>query len=706
MQALASAPFNVAVLANLAQCFLRLDQLDDCIEFCSRALYIDANHVKALSRRATAWHKQKKWKQAAADMRKALALDAENANVLEQHSIIVGDYEDAVTDSELDLVLVAKDQQQQRRNGGDNSTGSPLSASTSEELRFSLELLKKMAEQTTVLGNSEPAGQKRRVSDAWVAYDLLLPFLERNEHVRAKFRTSGEMNKLCDRLVAVMGDLEAPQVATEASARRRDEELIISAMFNCMTAAVADTPRNQAVLFRHVAFRTKLTEAFSALNAAFGAPSQATSVPWIVQASLARFLEEALGSKSWRSAVIASDEAVTALLTTLRINFDDRSMASDERAAKASLVLAGSGICFTLSSEASGLQAFASRGVDCLATAAQALETHSGAGSAVSLRNLLGFMTNLSTSRAIRTAIERAPCQEIRWRLVQILLQIAQDAYCGGHSEPTVSPRDAVCSERALGALLNLSFAETSQLRRSGLLKSPAVETIERILAYASPASFTDSILVLSRATSLLCRLHVAFHGQSGVDESHAPICSRLSSVEVLSKLFEICQQANACFSGKSSAIPEELWQLCAQIWCHVGWCAHLLHVRAFLRQKQAVPLLLQVIALANAQKAYRRPSGKTTACERLVGNMVKVLIAMQTDRDAADAPAFRAQRNIAVLVSSLQTLADGLARKNVAILLAKLCQFDPKAKAAVRELRGIEMMLSISQSMKQAVAF
>ncbi|KAL4102212.1 Mitochondrial import receptor subunit TOM70 [Phytophthora ramorum] len=115
--------------------------------------------------------------------------------------------------------------------------------------------------------------------------------------------------------------------------------------------------------------------------------------------------------------------------------------------------------------------------------------------------------------------------------------------------------------------------------------------------------------------------------------------------------------------------------------------------------------LLTQVIALANAQKVYRRPTGETTACERLVGNIVKVLIAMQSDRDPADAQAFRKTRSLTVLVQALQELSDGLARKNVAILLAKLCQSDSHVKDAVRELRGIEMMLSVSRSLNQGPA-
>jgi len=40
-----------------------------------------------------------------------------------------------------------------------------------------------------------------------------------------------------------------------------------------------------------------------------------------------------------------------------------------------------------------------------------------------------------------------------------------------------------------------------------------------------------------------------------------------------------------------------------------------------------------------------------------------------------------------------------------VAILLAKMCQADAQVKKEVRGLRGIEMMLSVSQSLKDRPA-
>ncbi|ETP49604.1 hypothetical protein F442_04900 [Phytophthora nicotianae P10297] len=652
MEALTAAPFNVAVLANIAQCYLRLDQLDDCIEFCTRTLYVDENYVKALSRRATAWHRQKKLKEAADDMRKALALDTEDVDIVEQHSIIVGDFEDSITNNELEAAL---NKRGKMKNGSLPSVS--LGPSSIDELRFSLEIFKKMDEQTTADNSST------RVQDAWVAYDLVLPFMERNEHVRAKFRTSGAMDKLCGRILSAFNLPEGDEVD---KSRQQAENLILSGMINCAAAAVADTPRNQVVMFRNVEFRKQILTFFGDLK-----PSSS----WTIQSSVVRFLEQVVDSKSWRNAIIAADEVISSLLAALCFS---NNLPSDERK---SMKMATSSICFTLSSDTSGIQAFSSHGVECLAAITKALEMNS---STDLLRNVLGFLTNLSTDKILRKTFESDNCKATRRNLVRVLLQIAQNG----------EPKDFTGSERALGTLLNLSFTENSQARHD-LLDFGAVETVERILSQANPSSFNDSILVLSRTASLLCRLHSVCRTQDEVFD-------RLTSPGLLSELCTVCELASSSFGKKMATIPTELWQLCSQIWCHLGWCAHLPSVRAFLREKNAVSLLIQVIKLANSQNGYIRPSGETTACERLVGNIVKVLIAMQSDNDSGDSQVFRKKESLVVVVKALEELSDGLARKNVAILLAKLCQSDSHVKDTVRDLRGIEMMLSVSQSLKQ----
>ncbi|GMF27971.1 unnamed protein product [Phytophthora lilii] len=681
MEALAVSPFNVAVLANIAQCYLRLDQLDDCVEFCTRTLYVDEKHVKALSRRATAWHRQKKLKEAADDMQKAFELDGGNADIVEQHSVIVGDYEDSLTNSELEAVLTNKLKLSKKEISSESLSASPSSV---EELRFALELLKKVDEQDSLQTEGV-------IQDAWVAYDLLLPFMERNEYVRAKFRTSGEMDKLCGRLLTALNCLECNIEVCDS--RQQTQDVITSAMIHCAAAAVSDTPRNQVVMFRHVEFRKRVLSSFEAFNKASSFSEKRVS--WVVQASITHFLEQAIESKSWRNAVISAKGLIGSLLGALSIYCDEKTVQADEKSAKASIVLSVSSVCFTLSSDSAGTHSFSAHGSDCLSAVARALEKRA-AMSTAALRNILGLVTNLSTNDTFRKTVESNNCEETRHKLVQALLGVVQENYRENLTALT-TPRDYACVERALGALLNLSFTETSLVRAHDLVEFKTVDILESVFTQTNQSTFPKAILVLARSASLLCRLHSSCRDNAAKGE----LFDKLTSSDILSKLYNVCEYANASFSGKKEGVPNEIWQRCAQIWCHMGWCSQLNHVRAFLRENNAVPLLTQVIALSNAQKAYKRPTDETTACERLVGNIVKVLIAMQSDHNLADIQAFRKQDALAVFVNALQGLSDGLARKNVAILLAKLCQADSQVKDTVRELRGIEMMLSVSQSLR-----
>ncbi|KAF1327450.1 hypothetical protein FI667_g7610, partial [Globisporangium splendens] len=137
---------------------------------------------------------------------------------------------------------------------------------------------------------------------------------------------------------------------------------------------------------------------------------------------------------------------------------------------------------------------------------------------------------------------------------------------------------------------------------------------------------------------------------------------------------------------------------------CHVGWCIHVPAVRAYLREKEkhALYIMLQTIELANGQ-FVSHPRVGSNARERVVGNIVKVLITMCDDRDSQDLKLLGEKSSLEALVDALQMLPDGLARGNVAVLLVKLCRADPHVKDEVRALRGIEMMLSVSQSLSKA---
>lgn len=643
----------MAVLANLAQCYLRLDQLDDCIEFCTRTLYVDPHHVKALSRRAAAWHKQQKLAEAAQDMQRALALDRENADIIEQHSIIVGDYEDAETTTRLATML-------ERAKG--TRDGEPR---VHQELRVAHDVLTAI-DQHTGLESLEPP----RIQAAWVLYDQVASFLERNADVRAFFRTSGHLKKLSDRLsLALQGSKDGLGPSNE-SLQSTDKDSI-DAMLKCATAAVAHTPRNQVLLFRHETFRHELVASFQTLSLHCNEPR--------IQSNLVCFLDHVVASKSWKTFFLGSKDVMVSLLTALCSEPMTKDGKHDTRA-YATLRLASSSLCCTLSSDLAGIDTFRRHSDKCLAALLQAFDTPSSPSSSPFQLNVLGWSFNLSTNKAFRASVDTHV--EKRQKFMQMLLHLTQ--------ANVQTPKQWPLAERALGVLLNLSLNETSTVRTLAVLESQAVATIETILRHVTAATFSDLVLVASRTASLVCRLH------SPLDGTVEPARDHRLQPRLLAQLYALSQLATLQVNDQTRTVPDEVGQVLAQIWCHFGWCAHVPSVRARLREKEAVSHLLQGLAWVNKHKDGTHAF---QAGDRVIGNMVKVLIAMQADDDPIDLQAFRKEEYLASLVQSLQTLQDGRARQNVAILLARLCQREPRIKEQVRALRGIEMMLSLSRT-------
>lgn len=538
----------------------------------------------------------------------------------------------------------------------------------------------------------------------------MLPLIERNEHVRDQLRTSGELFKLCDRLCSVFDAVTVStgstavdtEVKTKAPTSKDDCELIVSAMLNCVAAALANTPRNQVVLFRQRKFRDAVLTSLGEMRAS---PKSPGASYWLgsllesptVQASLIRVVEEAIDSKAWKQAVIASQPCLTTLLRILRGDPADNNVSQRDALAMRSRAISASSICFTISNDAPGINALMSseQTSERVVAVARAVEVHAGTESPT-LSNLLGFLTNMTTSQAFRAAVEMSTHEKERQSLAKSLLLIAHR----GYTTTSTASVDYTLSERALAALLNLSFQENSHVRERDLLEMDTVEALHQIFAHMQPETFAQSVYVLSRAASLLCRLHVV----SRVAERSERVtrCQELMSEDaVLRELFRVCEQALASHKSRV-AVSDEIWQACAQVWCHFGWCAYLPNVRVLFRDKHALPLLFRAIELANDQNVYRKqPQSETKASggsmERLVGNIVKVLIALEGDHHPDDHESFADEKSLKVLVTALQRLPDGLARENVAILLAELCQWDVGIKNMVRSLRGIEMMMNIS---------
>lgn len=667
-EALDKMPFNVAVLTNISQCYLRQNAVEDSIEFSTRALYVEPTHVKALSRRAAAYHQQQNLEKAAADMKQALASDPENMDVIEQHSIIVGEFEDSLAQRELETALSSSSSSQ---------TGSALALSRVEveELRFVNEVLQRMnAESAPTSADATLTDKEALVLDAWVAYELLLPFLARNEHFRVMFRTSGEMQKLCGRIAHILSPADKFLSLLQSNSHA---ETIVGAILDCAVSLMRSTPRNQIVMFRHAAFR-QCVLAFAESKIAMQA------LPLSLQSNILQLLDEATACKSWRKAMMASESIVTTLLELMG---EELLSKTASELTKTQILRSSSSICLTISGDEHGLAIFPS---NCLELVLEALPFDCSRKMQQSLEhehNVLGVLMNLSTSARVRKILDTC---DLRADLARRLLDIS--------SRNRVTA-DATSSERALAALLNFTF-DNASLTRCELVKAGAVDHAKRILQRQH-----QPLLVLSRAASLVCRVHSVIDTESTANGERALLVAKYSDRSVLEALYAVCQDALISTSSApetnqdpSDSVSEETWQLCAQIWCHVGWCINEVHVRCYLREKKALAAMIDTIALATSQP-------RSSASERLVGNITKSLIRMQSDSEPADMAVFGQKRRLKTFVDALQCLPDGLARKNVAILLAKLCQSDVQIKELVRAMRGIEIMTSISASLQKSKA-
>jgi hypothetical protein len=687
-KALEMAPFNVAVLTNMAQSFFKLDALDDSVEFSTRALYVKPTHVKALSRRAAVWHRQKQWKQAARDMEQALKLDPENEDVVEQHSIVVGDYEDYIAQCQLHAKL-------------SNTTMGETEAAV--ELRFLSELLNKLDEREKHKDTNSPANGNG-MDDAWMGYELLVPCLERNPDARDLMRTSGALRTLTQRLLCVLTPSalvplveiwkkrEKLHGTTSVAERGKEEERTLIAMVSAVAACMTDSPRNQIVLYQDAAFRNAIVALLALLCSSSGV--RLSALPARLREKLLRLVEEAVDAKSWKKYVVSSPAALRGILQHIASPINSDLSAAEIQALSSAAVSASSILLTIAGDDLHGVKSLASE-PSCLEAITDGLQTHRR--STATLSNLLGVLTNISTSVSVRCALD-ASTAALRSRLVQSLLVFASH-----FTTPSLAPPKRllyqVCAERALAALLNFSFQPESLTRRE-LVQQGAVTACHSVLAHMTASNVDELMLVISRFISLLCRLH-----SLPDDVASKTLHSELTSPRLLDKLYQICQLSLPLFaeSTTSEASPD-LWQAHAQIWCHVGWCVSL-HgyensTRAYLQSKQALPAMVETLSLVNAQRLYRRTASETpTGPERITGNVVKVLIAMLLSE--GEEAFWTRKHTLSVLVDALQHLPDGLARKNVAILLAKLCQhFGDAIKTTVRELRGIEMMLSVSKSL------
>lgn len=103
MESLKLEPYETKTLTNIAQVFIKINELDDAQDFLGRAVSIDPDHVKAHSRLAFVMGEKCQFRDALQHAQKALKNDPTNADLIEQQR-------------ELEIMAREADQESELRN--------------------------------------------------------------------------------------------------------------------------------------------------------------------------------------------------------------------------------------------------------------------------------------------------------------------------------------------------------------------------------------------------------------------------------------------------------------------------------------------------------------------------------------------------------------------------------------------------------------
>lgn len=127
------------------------------------------------------------------------------------------------------------------------------------------------------------------------------------------------------------------------------------------------------------------------------------------------------------------------------------------------------------------------------------------------------------------------------------------------------------------------------------------------------------------------------------------------------------------------------------------------LNVRECMMKHGGVDTIFQLLPSAKIEAVTSQETTQAD-CRKdavLLANVAKCLIPL-IDQMIGSCPEaidqFLETDYLARLVETLKELDDGPARKNIAIVLAKLCT-NPTVKAQVRQLRGLEILMSLAKS-------
>ncbi|KAF0694968.1 Aste57867_14191 [Aphanomyces stellatus] len=591
MEALDDAPYCPFILTNIAQAYMRQDNaLDDALEFCNRALFVSPKHVKALSRKAAILHLKKDFARAFATVEAAVNADeTQNSDLMAQYVHLKVDFEDEQGRASLDSQL------------------SKEHSLDTWHLHTMTSLLEKLPSSDDSTGNQTAA----QTTDV---LRLLKPLLEADTDCRLLFRTSGALQRTCQRIVSDGID--------------EDETKQILACLVAMNDA-----GTHHRLFLDAPLRQWMTNVVD---------DDDTVHPASVVDGVLALLDACMDVKLWKTFVASSMPILRGLLRRLE-GTTARSMVAN--------------VLFHASEVESCRTVLTTAMIRPTLGGILAALAHRQKNSLLPLLGLVLNLTNIQVFRDVVATEDTIPTQ-MTHALVALL-----------------KVRDATVVERAMAVLLNLSLESTSRIRLE-MHAAGVHPLVRKWLVRASSSGEPDQAL-LARLVGILCRLHTL--GAAAHDLAAS------ETLEVLWRVFEVTRGASPLH-----------WHLQAQLFCHVAWCLEVPTTREFLEGREGVCATLRFLRGRRATLA----ASEIAAFERTVTNCTKLWIGLLPNGATADV--IVEEEGLELLVDLMSHMKDEKsARKNVAILLAKLCQRSDAIKERVRALRGIEMMLSICRDLK-----
>ena len=655
-------PFDTRLLANAAQACIRLGLHDDAVDLCDRTLFVDPKHLKARVRRADVLSRLGRLAEAAAEAAVAAAVDPMSAEAARRRDAYAAEARDAERERRVEAEGRRTAELLSTLETGD---APPTPAAAGPPPRPDLAALDLLAER--LAGDGAAAAPGARGAPA--ALEALERLLRESADARVRLRSSGLLRALLRRLAA-----EAPGAPR-------------AALLRALSAACAGERRSAKEVLGAADDLRALVAALAA-DVEGGASGGALAAA----AALLRLLceEDLCGDDGPRAllgdAACAQDALRCLVRAGAAADASDRSSCEDLARLLGGAALRATRPQAPLRRVAASLLAEA-RDPPMAVALCVALER---SPASAHVAPLCAAAANASRHEAQRPALAAAHALLERPPVATLLRVVRGEGPYGGASMEA--------KEYALAALWNgcAGAGAGAQANRRCALEHGGLAAFFAGAAACAGLRGASDPAILVRCCGLIGRL--AGEGAAAQELAGPKAFPRLAA------LLERCSQA-----------PQRA----------VAWetAAHLAKAMALALERagglaqgaaEGSALLEALCRLMPAPRGDPMRGGSVSASSvalqpadgkappGLVAHVAKCLASLVAGEGAAEAlcRCGAPERIVCALANYEKDGEERSARKNVAILLAKLVRASPAAMARVRELRGMEMLVQLGRGL------